>query len=259
VAVVTGAAGLLGREHCLALLGAGARVVAADVREDQGRRLADELSAKGEVWAHPLDVTSRQSVLALRDAVLQRFGRIDILVNNAALDEKVERPAGASAQGFEELALGDWEDALRVNVTGPFLCCQVLGGEMVRRGGGSIVNIASMYALVAPDQSLYRDPGSPQPFYKSAAYPTTKAAVIGLTRYLAAYWGRSGVRVNALCPGGVQNGHDPRFVGRYAERTPLGRMAAPDEYQGALLFLASDASGYMTGASLVVDGGWTAW
>jgi NAD(P)-dependent dehydrogenase (short-subunit alcohol dehydrogenase family) len=258
VAVVTGATGLLGRQHCRALAAAGARVVAADLDEAECRAVADELEPLA--LGHRVDVTAKESVGALRDSVMARFGRLDVLVNNAALNEKVEAAEpGSRALRFEDYPLELWECSLRVNLTGVFLCSQVLGAEMVRRGSGSIVNIASTYGLVAPDQSLYRRADGSQSFFKSAAYPTTKGGVLAFTRFLAAYWGRAGVRVNALSPGGVRNGQEEGFVERYAERTPLGHMARPTDYAGALLFLASDASAYMTGANLVVDGGYTAW
>jgi NAD(P)-dependent dehydrogenase (short-subunit alcohol dehydrogenase family) len=261
VAVVTGALGLLGRHHCAALARAGAVVVVTDLDAAGCAALAGELSrAHGQTAiGQAADITDRESVRALHVAVLGRCGRVDVLVNNAAINEKVEATEGGPPVGFEDYPVAAWEAALRVNVTGTFLCCQAFGAEMARAGRGSIVNIASTYGIVAPDQSLYRRPDGSQPFIKSAAYPTTKGAVIALTRYLAAYWGRSGVRVNALSPGGVANGQDPHFVARYADRTPLGRMAAPSDYEGAVVFLASDASAYVTGTNLVVDGGWTAW
>jgi NAD(P)-dependent dehydrogenase (short-subunit alcohol dehydrogenase family) len=261
VAVVTGALGLLGRRHCSALSRAGALVVATDLDSAGCEGLADEISAVHgrRAIGHAADLTSPSSVRSLCDAVLDRLGRVDVLVNNAAIDEKVEAPGSGAPVRFEDYPLEAWDAALRVNLTGTFLCCQVFGAEMVRAAGGSIVNVASTYGLVAPDQSLYRRPDGSQAFYKSAAYPTTKGAVLSLTRYLAAYWGRDGVRVNALSPGGVENGQEPGFVARYAERTPLGRMARPTDYEGAIVFLAGDASAYMTGANLVVDGGWTAW
>jgi NAD(P)-dependent dehydrogenase (short-subunit alcohol dehydrogenase family) len=261
VAVVTGATGFLGRAHSAALAGAGAHVVATDLSEEACAALARELSQNGPpslgVCA---DVTSAESLARLRDAVLDRFDRIDVLVNNAAINEKVEPGTDAGlATAFETLSLASWKRAVDVNLTGVFLCCQVLGTVMAKRRGGSIVNIASTYGVVAPDQRLYRRPDGTQPFFKSAAYPATKAAVLGLTRYLAVYWSGAGIRVNALSPGGVENGQDAAFVERYSARTPLGRMARSDEVQGALVFLASDASSYMTGANLVVDGGFTAW
>lgn len=254
--VVTGAGGLLGRRHCAALAAAGAHVVAVDL--DPALCDATARAVGTGCQAFSADVTEIESLRGLRDFLLDVRGRLDVLVNNAAIDDKVEGAQGAAVP-FEQFPLAAWEHALRVNVTGVFLCCQVLGEAMLRAGRGSIVNVASTYALVAPDPSLYLRPDGTPLLHKSPAYATSKAALLGLTRHLAAAWGARGVRVNTLSPGGVQNGQEDWFVERYAARTPLGRMAAPDDYSGALLFLASEASAYMTGANLVVDGGFTAW
>jgi len=260
VAIVTGAAGLLGREHCLALSEAGACVVGVDQALEGARETAYDVTRRtgGETMAARADVTDPVSLGRARDDVLARFGRIDVLVNNAAINDMVEKRHGAAVP-FEEHPLADWRHTLDVNVTGTFLCCQTLGAHMAQRGSGSIVNIASTYGIVAPNQSLYRDSTGLQTMYKSAAYSTSKGAVLSLTRHLAAYWGARGVRVNALSPGGVRNGQDDGFVARYAERTPLGRMANSNDYRGAIVFLASDASSYLTGANIVVDGGFTIW
>ena len=258
VAVVTGAAGLLGRQHVAALAEAGAHVVLLDKTDDviEEQRAMATLGASS--MSAVVDICDRDALVRVRDDVLRAFDRIDVLVNNAALNDSVEKSAGVPIP-FEEHPLDAWRQALDANVTGTFLCSQVFGGEMARRGRGSIVNIASTYGIVAPDQGLYRDAAGRQFMYKSAAYSTSKAAVIGLTRHLAAYWGARGVRVNALSPGGVHNGQEEQFVRRYSEKTPLGRMAEPSEYRGAIVFLASDASSYLTGANIVVDGGFTVW
>lgn len=261
-AIVTGALGLIGKHHCHALAEAGARVVAADVHDESCRRFAAELETTHGVTAlgWGTDITKPESVRTLRDAVLEKFGGIHVLVNNAAINDMFENPtAAAELSKFENYPLDLWQKSVDVNVTGTFLCSQIIGSEMAKRGDGSIINIASTYGIVAPDQSLYRKPDGTQSFYKSAAYPATKGAIIAFTRFLAAYWGKAGVRVNTLSPGGVENSQDEYFVHNYSARTPLGRMAHPTDYKGALIFLASDASAYMTGANLVVDGGWTAW
>jgi len=261
VAIVTGALGLLGKEHCHGLARAGAHVVATDL---DAPGLAEFAVRLREQYGHDAlgvaaDVTQERSLDELRAAVLGRFGRLDVLVNNAAIDDKYASSIELSKSRFEEYPIERFRRVLDANVTGVFACCQRLGSMMADHGAGSIINVASTYGLVAPNQDLYRAPDGSQSFYKGAAYPTSKAAVLQLTRFLAAYWGARGVRVNALSPGGVDNGQDAHFRARYAERTPLGRMARATDYVGALVFLASDASAYMTGANLVIDGGFTIW
>jgi NAD(P)-dependent dehydrogenase (short-subunit alcohol dehydrogenase family) len=259
-AVVTGASGLLGREHCWALGESGANVVATDLESTGVEAITGELEARDiPAMSVAADITDPRALERVRDAAVARFGAIDVLVHNAAIDDKFDARADLETTRFEAYPLERWRRSLDVNVTGTFLCCQVFGTEMARRGRGSIVNIASTYGIVSPDPSLYDDVAGKPRFFKSPAYPTGKAAVIALSRYLAVYWGRAGVRVNALSPGGVEAGQDAEFVRRYGRRTPLGRMARRDEYRGAVVFLASDASSYVTGSNLVVDGGWTAW
>jgi len=261
VAVVTGATGLLGRQHCWALAQAGARVVVTDLGASACSEFAEELRAGTgtEALPVPADITRPDSVRTLCRLAIDWTGNVDVLVNNAALNDKVEGRDPARPVPFEEFPLDTWTRAIEVNLTGTFLCCQVFGAHMAQRHSGSIINIASTYGIVAPDQRIYRDRNGQQTLFKSPAYSATKAAVIGLTKYLAAYYGHLGVRVNALSPGGVQTTQDESFVANYVERTPLGRMAQPEDYRGAIVYLASDASSYVTGANLVVDGGWTAW
>lgn len=258
VAVVTGALGLIGREHCKALADAGAHVVVADLDESACEKFAGELTPKA--IGVGINITEKESVIRLKDKILVTFGKIDILVNNAAINDQFENPkATAELSKFENYPVELFRKSLDVNVTGTFLCSQVLGTEMARQGKGSIINIASTYGMNGPDQSIYIRPDGSQPFFKPPAYSASKGAVIAFTKFLSAYWGKSGVRVNTLTPGGVENGQDDFFIGNYSRKTQLGRMAEPTDYRGALVFLASEASSYMTGANLVVDGGWTAW
>lgn len=255
-AIVTGACGLLGKHHCYALAEAGAKVIAADIDQIASQNLA-KLLGDGHMGVG-LDVSSDLSVMEAKEAVMERYGKIDVLVNNAAINDMFENPTAAlELSKFENYPLSLWKKSIDVNVTGVFLCSQIFGSVMAEAKSGSIINIASTYGITAPDQKLYQNEKGEQTFYKSASYPTTKGAIISFTRFLAAYWGDKDVRVNALSPGGVENSQQEFFKKNYSERTPLGRMAKPNDYQGAIVFLASDASSYMTGANLVVDGGWT--
>jgi 2-deoxy-D-gluconate 3-dehydrogenase len=263
VAILTGGAGMLGRQYTRTLLEAGCKVVVADVSAEQATAAAREamLDAGSEAVGWGVDVRKKDAVEQMVAAVVQRFGRLDVLINNAAIDPKFDSSVAAQqANTFEEYPLELWQQSLDVNLTGAFLCSQAAGKVMVREKRGVVVNICSTYGLVAPDQRLYQREGeAEQKLFKPAAYSVTKAGIAHLTRYLAVYWGNAGIRVNTLTPGGVFNSQDDEFVTKYAARTPLGRMAQQNEMNGAMLFLVSDASSYMTGANVVVDGGWTAW
>lgn len=258
VAIVTGAAGLLGTHHCDALIEAGAIVIATDLINIKRKTLAQKLAHN--YYFMQADITDASSVTKLTQKIIKQFGRIDILINNAAINDKFEDPAAALEQSrFEHFPLELWRRALDVNLTGTFICSQIIGTKMAEKKHGSIINIASTYGLVAPDQSLYRTAEGEQKFYKTPSYSVTKGAIISFTRFLAAYWGEVGVRVNCLSPGGVYDNQEQFFVENYSRRTPLKRMALPTDYKGAIIFLASDASSYMTGANLVMDGGFTIW
>ncbi len=263
-AVVTGGAGLLGAEFCRSLSQAGANVVIADANAEKAEELARFISEPGEkALAVQVDVTQPDSVQKMVASTLDAYGSLDILVNSAALDPKFDPqhlndPLHSHPGEFESYPLQAWNDALSVNLTGAFLSSQAAVSPMLQQGYGVIVNISSIYGLVGPDQRLYQRPDQP-PQYKPVYYSVTKAGILGLTRYLATYYAGKNIRVNCLTPGGVFNQHDEQFLQAYSTRTVLGRMARKDEMNAALLFLASEASSYMTGANLVVDGGWSAW
>lgn len=257
-ALVTGAGGLLGPQHAAALAAVGAAVVLADIdlarAEAAAQRVRDETGSK-KVQSAGLDVRSPESIAQL-GATLPP---IDILVNNAAIDAKVSAAPGlVNGTRLEVFALQQWQLEIEVGLTGALLCAQVFGTGMARRGRGVILNIASDLSVIAPDQRLYRcdDIGdeSQQPV-KPVTYSVIKHGLVGLTKYLAGYWASQGVRVNALSPGGVFNGQGEEFVRRLTSLIPLQRMARGDEYRAAVQFLCSDASAYMTGQNIVMDGG----
>jgi 2-deoxy-D-gluconate 3-dehydrogenase len=259
--IVTGAAGLLGKQFSLAMAQAGANVLLADLAEDVAHANATELQSLGlNAASTRVDVTDPKSAEAMVETALDTYDRVDVLINSAALDPKFDS-ANAGSQGanaFETYALDSWRQALDVNLTGTFLATQAAVQPMLRQGQGVVVNICSTYGLVGPDQRLYERPDGSRSF-KPAYYSVTKAGILGFTKYLATYYAGKNIRVNALTPGGVFNDHDETFTNQYSSRTVLGRMAHIDEMSAAMLFLCSDASSYMTGSNLVVDGGWTAW
>lgn len=254
VAIITGGAGLLASEHAKALHAYGAIVILADINLPQCENAVAKLREENvEVIARQCDVTSPESWQDLLSSILQEFGKVDILVNNAGFTNQ-SRSKNYDAT-FENFPLEDWNAIMNVNLTGSFLGCQVIGKQMLQQGKGVIVNIGSLYAVVSPHHNMYPGTGITQP----VAYSVSKHGVIGLTKYLATLWAARGVRVNALTPGGIYNEHQGLFLERFGQLNPIGRMSNKTELQGAIVYLASDASSHMVGHNLVVDGGWTAW
>lgn len=263
VAIITGGAGLLGRKHAEAIAMAGGNPVLLDLAVAQPEKKAQQISETFGVKAqgYAADITSGDDLSRILQNILKEFGRVDILINNAANNPKVESASGLAWSRLENFPVDVWNADIAVGLTGAFLCSKIFGAEMAKRKSGVILNIASDLGVIAPDQRLYRQPGLPedQQPVKPVTYSVVKTGLIGLTRYLATYWADQGVRVNAISPGGVFNGQPEDFVQRLAKLIPMGRMANVDEYQGAVLFLCSDASSYMTGQNLIVDGGRSCW
>lgn len=264
-ALITGAAGLLGMEHVRALLDIGANVVLQDIdpkKLEQARiRLEDEYPQSKLVFSVS-DITSEDSMNNLKSELNNAGILVNILVNNAAINPKYDLVSAAGQKTrLENFDLQDWEYQLRVGLTGSFLCSKVFGSVMAQNGGGVIVNVASDLSIISPDQRLYQKSGiqpDEQPV-KPVTYSVIKSGLIGLTKYLATYWCNSGVRVNALSPGGVFDGQSDEFILKLSALIPLGRMANADEYRSAIQFLCSDASAYMTGQNLIIDGGRSTW
>jgi len=263
VAIIAGGAGLLGPKHAEAIAAAGGTVIVADIDGEAAERVAVAQRAHygADAWASRTDITSAPDIQELLKQVLGRHGKVDILVNNAANNPKVEARGSVAFSRMENFPIEQWQRDIDVGLTGAFLCCQIIGREMASRNRGVIINIASEYGIIAPDQRLYRLDGLPndQQPTKPISYTVVKSGLIGMTKYLATYWADRGIRVNSLTVGGIENGQDTQFLERARDKIPLGRMAQVDEYQGAIIFLASEASSFMTGANLVVDGGKSCW
>lgn len=251
VAVVTGGLGQLGQVYVDGFAGRGMRVAVFDVAAEPG--------GEGDVRHFRVDVTDRSSIEAATAEVIADWGAPHVLLNNAALDSPPDAPP-EEVGPFETYPEASFDEVMDVNVKGVVLCCQAIGAAMADAGRGSIVNVSSVYGLLSPPQDLYEfRRGEGETFFKPVAYSVSKSAVLNLTRYLATYWAKSGVRVNTLTLGGIFNDQPAEFLEAYGARVPLGRMADAGEALGAVVYLASDASSYVTGANLVVDGGWSAW
>jgi NAD(P)-dependent dehydrogenase (short-subunit alcohol dehydrogenase family) len=264
VIVITGGAGLLGAQHAEAVAEAGGKPVLLDINQTALNGVVERIAKQYDVPALGLvcDITKKNEIESCLGKILEKHGRLDALVNNAANDPKVGPGADAKKMTrFENLTLDYWNADLSVGITGAFLCAQVFGHHLATHGGGVIVNIASDLAVIAPDQRIYQIPGllpDEQPV-KPVTYSVVKSGLVGLTKYLATYWAEANVRVNAISPGGVFNNQSPDFVKQLAYRIPMGRMAALDENKATLVYLLSDASSYVTGTNLVVDGGRSCW
>ena len=264
VIIVTGATGLLGRKHAEAIAAYGGTPVLLDLNQDVLTTFANELNTKYSVSATGLsvDITNEQAISNSCIEIIEQYGKIDGLVNNAANNPKVEESSDKNFSRLENFPLSIWNDDIAVGLTGAFLCSKYYGEKIAQNpDGGSIVNISSDLGLIAPDQRLYKKDGIPENLQnvKPVTYSVVKTGLIGLTRYLATYWADKNVRCNVVCPGGVKNGQPNDFLKKVNERIPMGRMANADEFQGTLLWMLSDASSYLTGAVIAVDGGRTAW
>ncbi|MFA5065960.1 MAG: SDR family oxidoreductase [Dehalococcoidia bacterium] len=257
VAIVTGASGQLGGEFVRTLLKAGARVAAFDIFLDNPKGRLNEIKSEKLILAE-VDVTDKDEITKGLYLVLSNFGPPKILINNAALDAPPNEDDQETGP-FETYPESSWQSTMDGNLKSMFLCCQVIGGHMASTGGGNIINISSIYGMLSPDQRIYEYRAMTGLFYKPVAYCVTKSGALNLTRYLATYWATKNVRVNTLTFGGVFNNQDEIFLKNYSRLVPMGRMARQDEYNGAIIFLASDASSYMTGSNMVIDGGYSCW
>ena len=265
VCVITGGAGLMGDSHARAVISGGGIAALIDISDERLEAERTRLSQSFEdprIELYKADITDREQMEYVKSDLVAKYGHVDILINNAANNPKVEgKSANMDAVRFDNLPMNIWQDDISVGLTGAFLCTQVFGKLMADQKNGVILNISSDLGVIAPDQRIYRKEGVPdeQQTVKPVTYSVIKHGLIGLTKYTATYWAKDGVRCNAICPAGIENGQDSEFISKLTNLVPMGRMAAKDEYQSTVLYLISDASAYMTGATVIVDGGRTCW
>ena len=263
VAVITGGAGLLGEKHAEAIAEFGGIPILLDIDEKAGTEKATRISNEYQVDCEFMlcDITDESQISSVRDSLISKFGQIDILINNAAIDPKIKENPEINFSRLENFPIDQWNLEMAVGLTGAMLCSKVFGYEMAKKGKGVILNISSDLGIIAPDQRIYKKDGLPeneQPV-KPVTYSVIKHGLIGLTKYLATYWADKGVRCNALCPGGIYNNQPDEFVNKISNLIPLGRMADEDEYKTSVVFMASDASIYMNGSVISMDGGRSCW
>lgn len=265
VVVITGGAGLIGRRHTEAVLEGEGIPVLLDIFPKPLEKVKEEFLSRypqAKIETYVADITDRKCLEGIRDELLAKYGHIDGLINNAANNPKVEGGSkNLGAMRFHNLPLSIWEDDMKVGLTGAFLCCQVFGYEMEKQKQGVIINISSDYGVISPNQNIYKKEGVPEEeqTVKPVSYSVVKHGIMGLTKYLATYWAKSGIRVNTLCPASLSNGQDEEFVKKISQLIPMGRMSRPDEYPATVLYMLSEASSYMTGATVILDGGRTIW
>lgn len=266
ICVVTGGGGLIGMKHSEAILEGGGIPVLLDIvptgMERVKKSLKEEYGDDIVVETYVTDITDRDKLVAVREDLLKKYGHVDVLINNAANNPKVEGGSkNLGAIRFHNFPVEMWNQDIAVGLTGAFLCAQVFGEQMEKQNKGVILNISSDYGIIAPDQRIYRKEGIPEDeqTVKPVSYSVVKHAIIGLTKYLAVYWASKGIRVNTLCPASLSNGQDEEFVSKISQLIPLGRMSNPDEYVCTILYMISDATTYMTGATVILDGGRTIW
>lgn len=265
VVVITGGGGLIGMKHAEAVMEGEGIPVLLDIVDAGMQRVKNSLLeeyGEGKIETYVVDITKREELEKVRDDLLEKYGHIDALINNAANNPKVEGGSkNLAATKFPDFPVDIWNADVAVGLTGAMLCAQVFGGVMEKQESGVIINISSDYGLISPDQRVYRKEGIPEEeqIVKPVSYSVVKHGIIGLTKYLAVYWAQKGIRVNTLCPASLSNGQDEEFVRKLSNLIPMGRMSRPDEYVGTVLYMLSEASSYMTGSTVVLDGGRTSW